>query len=134
MSSQETKALVRRFIEEVWNNGRLELVDELVSADYLDHSMPLPGREGLKQWISGTSAAFDHQSIIEDQISEDDRSVLRITFKVTQKGEWRGIAPGGQQAQTVAYRTYRVAGGKIVEHWGFVDGNKLESELRAATN
>jgi predicted SnoaL-like aldol condensation-catalyzing enzyme len=70
MSAEETKSVVRRYIEEVWNKQNLEAVDEFLAENYLDHSLPpeSSGRAGVKAWVKAVSAVFDEQTIIEDQV------------------------------------------------------------------
>jgi len=131
VSTQETREIVQRFIEEVWNKGNLAIIDELVDPGYIDHSMPLPGPDGLKKWIQATSAAFDHHTSIEDQATEEGLAALRISFRGTHRGEWRGITSQGKPVQTTGFRFYRVANGKIVEHWGYMDGVSMEQQLKA---
>jgi steroid delta-isomerase-like uncharacterized protein len=134
MSAEETKNVVRRYIEEVWNRQNLEAVDEFLAEHYLDHSLPpeSSGRAGVKAWVKAVSAVFDEQTIIEDQVTEGDRSIVRLTMRLTHRGEWRGIPATGKQVEINGYRTYRLEGGKIVEHWALIDGDSLERELRAA--
>jgi steroid delta-isomerase-like uncharacterized protein len=133
MSAEETKNIVRRYIEEVWNKQNLEAVDEFLAENYVDHSLPpeSSGRAGVKAWVKAVSAVFDEQTIIEDQVTEGDRSIVRLTMRLTHRGEWHGIPATGKQVQINGYRTYRLEGGKIVEHWALIDGDSLERELRA---
>ncbi len=130
MSTAQNRELIQRYIEEVWNKGNIDLIPELVDQNYIDHSIPLPGLEGLKKWIQATSTAFEHQTIIEEQITESNTSALRIILRVKHIGEWRGIAASDKEAQTEGFRFYRVANGKIVEHWGHIDGDKLATQLK----
>ena len=80
--SELNKRKVRLFVQAVWNEGRLELIDELVGADYTGHfSPPLAeavGREGLRRLIvSRREACPGLHIVITDQIAEDDRVVTR---------------------------------------------------------
>ena len=120
-------------IEEVWNKQNLEAVDEFLAENYIDHSLPpeFKGREGVKEWIKTVSTFFDEQTIIEDQVTEADRSILRLTMRLTHQAEWRGIPATGKQVEIKGYRAYRLEGDKIVEHWALIDGDSLERQLRA---
>lgn len=133
MSTEQNKNIVRRYIEEVWNKKNLNVVDELLAENYVDHSLPpeFQGREGVKQWVKAVSTFFDEQTVIEDQVTEEDRSIIRLTMRLTHHGEWRGIPPTGKQVEVKGYRAYRLEGDKIVEHWALIDGDNLERELRA---
>lgn len=133
MSTEQSKNIICRYIEEVWNQQNFDIIDEFLAADYVDHSLPphFSGPEGVKQWVKALSASFDEQTIIEDQVTEGDRAMVRLTMRLTHRGEWRGIPATGKQVEIKGYRAYRLAGGKITEHWALIDGDSLERELRA---
>ena len=81
-ASELNKRRVRLFVEAVWNEGRLELIDELVAADYVGRVPPIGtgvhGPEGVRQLVSrGRRAHPDLYVKIEDQIAEDDRVATR---------------------------------------------------------
>ncbi len=110
MSTEQNKAVVRRFIEEVLNNHDLALVDELLSPDYVNHLAP-GGLEGLKQFNTMLHSAFPDlkaHSSIEHLIAEGDYVVARITSHITNAGK---EATGSDLSE------YRLANGKIVEDW-----------------
>jgi len=81
MSAKENKALVRRLFEEVWNQGKLDVIDEIHDAGFVKHIPGNPdihGPEGLKQSVSMFRTAFpDVQFTIEDQIAEGDKVANR---------------------------------------------------------
>src|SRR5258708_2601982 len=133
MSTQQTAALVQEFIAEAWNGNRPEAARDYLAENFVDHDnrTALSGIEGMQQWLALTTKIFDHQTIIEDQITEGDRSFIRLTFRVVQRGEFRGIAATGKSAETNGYRVFRVTDGKIVEHWGFINGDRLVEQLKA---
>ena len=110
MSTEQNKAVVRRFIESTLNDLDAALVDELFAPDYVDHLVP-GGREGFKQFFTMLRSAFPdlkfHNSI-EHLIAEGDYVVARITFHVTN---------AGKEATASDLSEYRVANGKIVEDW-----------------
>jgi steroid delta-isomerase-like uncharacterized protein len=125
MSAQENKAIVRRFIEEVFNQRNVEAVDTYMASDYVDHVVPPgvpPTRAGFKQFISMFLAAFpDFHYTIEDELAEGDRIVQRLTARGTQRGEFQGIPATGKQATWSEIHIGRMAGGQIAEHWGSID-------------
>jgi predicted SnoaL-like aldol condensation-catalyzing enzyme len=128
-----TANIVKQFIEEVWNARVPQHLEELLHPDFVDHSLPdglEPDAEGLKKWIALTSASFEHRTEIEDQVTEGDKSVIRVTMHLKHIGVWRGMAATGKEVTTRGYRTYRVKDGKIIEHWALIDGSLLESKLR----
>jgi predicted ester cyclase len=92
---ENNKALYRRFIQEAFNSERLDIVDELLLPDYLNHDAPAvsSGREGVKQIISMVRAAFaDLQITIEDLVAEGDLICAPTTTRGTHQGPLFGIA------------------------------------------
>ncbi|HKZ79736.1 MAG TPA: ester cyclase [Pyrinomonadaceae bacterium] len=110
MSTEQNKAVVRRFIEEILTNQNAALVDELLAPDYVNHFLP-GGREGFKQFPTMLRSAFPdlkfHYSV-EHLIAEGDYVVVRITYHITNAGK---EATGSDLSE------YRLASGKIVEDW-----------------
>ena len=118
---EENKAIVRRGFEEVWNQKKLDVIDEILAADYVGHmpgSPELQGTEDYKQFVTMYQNAFpDNQFTIEDQITEGDKVVTRWTASGTHKGELMGIPPTGLKSTVAGITIDRIAGGKIVEEW-----------------
>ena len=131
MSTEENKALDRRFAEEVWNRGNLAVVDELMSADFDGHDPTMPaGREGFKQFVLMYRSAFpDIHITIEDQIAEGDKVVSRWTARGTHQGELMGIPPTGKQATVTGINIERFANGKFIEEWSNFDALGLLQQL-----
>jgi predicted ester cyclase len=115
MSTAGNKAIVRRFIEEVFVQGRPEAVDELVAEDFVAHSwgpMP-PGRDGLKRAMERVARGLaDVGMRIEDEIAEGDHVVVRIISHARQVGEFMGM-PASNREYTIEDT---VRDGRIVEH------------------
>ena len=114
------KALVRR-VYDAFATGGVDLLDELVAPDFVDHD-PVPGQApglpGLKQAVGLFRAAFpDGQLTVEELIGEGDRVVARVTLRGTQVGEFFGAPPSGQPVTAEGLETYRIADGKVVEAW-----------------
>ena len=118
---EENKAIHRRAVEEVWNQRKLNVIDEIFAADYVGHQPGGPdihGPEGLKQFVTMHRTAFpDIQFTVEDQIAEGDKVVIRWKNTITHKGELMGIPPTGKQATQTGISFFRISGGKIVERW-----------------
>jgi predicted ester cyclase len=134
MSSEKHKALYRRFMTEVANRGNLGVADEILSADVVEHETLPPGlarnRDGIKQLFTLIRKAFpDLHITVEDLIAEGDRVVARVTLKGTHRGEFMGIAPTGRPVAYEAIDISRIAGGKLVEHWGIPDYLTLLQQL-----
>ncbi len=133
--SSANKTIVSNFIEEIWNQNQLERIDNYVSADFIDHSLPpsLPAnKEGMKLWIMGTGKSFEHKTIIDDIVCEDNKVMLKMRMQLKHIGVWRDIEPTHFEISTVGYRYYQLADGKIVEHWSLLDGNSIENQLKEA--
>ena len=142
MSAEENKATFRRYVEEVVNQGNLELADEIFDR-YLAHqpdgSVLERGPEDVKRFLGEFHAAFpDFNAIIEDQIAEGDRVMTRYRWRGTHGGEFRGIAPTGGEQEINGIGIFRFSpGGKVVESWDSYDQFSLmrqryEQELRVA--
>ena len=133
MSTEDNKALIRRFNEEVFIKRNLAAVDEFIAPDQIDHSLP-PGlpdtREGSKQAIGMTLTAFpDLNFTVEDMIAEGDKVVTRYTTRGTQQGAFGGLPPTGKQVAVPGIVIARIAGGKIVEQWGLDDRLAMLQQL-----
>ena len=124
MSTEENKALVRRFYEEI-DKGNLDAMDELVAEDYIDHGPPpfpvAPGREGVKEAFKLFWEATPGYHQIEDQIAEGDRVVTRLTAYGKHEGDLPGIPRTGNDMKVTAVAIHRIADGKLVEKWSNKD-------------
>lgn len=132
----DNSKLVATFIEEIWNKRNFEKLDEFLHPDFKDHSLPVTlkgNKEGLKKWVLGTGIVFEHQTIIEDQVTEGDKSVIRIRMIMRHIGNWRDIAPTGIKLHVFGYRHYKIQDGKIIEQWALIDGEAIERQLRDAS-
>jgi len=134
MSTEENKAVVRRFFEET-SRGNLDVLDELMSEKYVDHNLPPglpPGREGQRRLIRSYLQAFpDLRFTIEELIAEGDKVVTRGRYQGTQHGELMGIPPTGKQVTVALIDIVRLADGKLVEHWIEADNLGLLQQLGA---
>lgn len=130
------KSIVTNFIEEIWNSNQFEKIDNYISADFIDHSLPpnLPAnKDGMKLWIIGTGKSFEHKTIIDDIICEDNKVMLKMRMQMKHIGIWRDIEPTHFEITTIGYRYYKLDNGKIIEHWALIDGNSIENQLKEAS-
>ncbi|HLC30794.1 MAG TPA: ester cyclase [Dehalococcoidia bacterium] len=131
--SEENKTLLRRFHQEVLNERKLEVIDQLCAPDIVDHSAPPgspPGMDWARQMISMLFAAFpDMKLTTEDLVAEGDKVVARYTMKGTHRGEFMGVAPTGKQISVSGMEILRFARGKVMEHWGNIDTLGLMQQL-----
>src|SRR5919107_5654614 len=136
MSSEEKKALVRRFVE-AQANADLDTLDELLAPDFVDHSLEPgqdAGREGYMRALA--EEIFSNQrTIIEDQAADGDKVISRLTInRIHDGGEFMGVAPTGIPFQSTAIVIHRISGDKILEEWSESSGlfeatrQRLETE------
>lgn len=125
MSAEHNKAIVRRLVEEAQSRHNLGAVDELLAADFVDHSVPPglpPDREGVKMQFAMFFSAFpDLHVVIHDQVAEGDSVVTRKTFHGTHQGDLMGIPPSGCPIAFDVIDILRLRDGKITDHWNVVD-------------
>lgn len=136
MQGVDPATVVGRYIEECWNRGRLDLVDELVSDDFVDH---LPFNDGLPAGRTGMIAtirllrmAFSNLHFqIEDMIAEDDRVAVRYLMRGTHDGPFVGQPPTLRQVMINGMVIYRVEDHQIVDQWSMVDAVDLLRQVGA---
>ena len=133
--SEENKAIIRRLYEEFLNQGNVNTFDELVSSDVVEHEemgdLP-PGAEGVKQFFAMFRAAFpDLRVSIGALIAEEDVVVARGTWNATHKGEFMGVPPSGKSVTFGVIDIFRIANGKVMEHWGQSDNLGLMQQIGA---
>ena len=120
MSTEDNKAIVRRYIEEL-DKGNVAVIDELMSPNYVDHNAgpgEQPDREGLKQYYTEFFPAFsDVHTTINQLIAEEDKVVVHLTSSGKHTGEFLGKAATGKQLTMTVIRIFRIADGKIAENW-----------------
>ena len=118
--------VVRRLIEEGFNQGRLDVADELTAPDIVEHQDFGPkhagGAEGVKAVIASLRRAFsDFHLEIEHLTVDGDAVWLRMVGTGTNDGSFMGNAPTGRTMRIDVFDLIRVDDGKMVEHWGVPD-------------
>lgn len=126
MSDGETmKALYQRMVDEVVNQGKFEVVDELFDPSYVDHSAPPgapPGLEGVKAVFGMFRAGFpDVHFTVDDMVADGDVVATLVHGEGTNTGPFMGMPPSNQHARWRSVGFFRVTDDKIVEHWGIPD-------------
>jgi predicted ester cyclase len=119
-SEVENKLLIARLFEDAIHQGKLTVVDEVFSSDFIDHSTPdqATGPAGVKAYFVAVRTGFpDIRVSIDDMIAEGDRVVVCSTWRGTHKGTYAGIAPTGGGVARTLMQIFRVVDGKIVEEW-----------------
>ena len=121
---EESVNLLRRMYEEGWNQGKLEIIDEICAPDYLGMGPygDERGPESVKRGVANRRSAFpDIHVTIEDVFAAGDKVVARLTFRGTHKGEFQGVEPTNKEVTWSGIWIYRVANGKFVERWHSYD-------------
>lgn len=124
MSTDENKALALRFVEDVYNNGRIEMVDELVSEAFVRHGIggTMHGRQIIKDRVESVRSGFpDFHIAVEDVLADGDKVVLRQRHTGTHLGEFADVPGTGRRMETTEISILRIEAGRIVEGWVNVD-------------
>jgi steroid delta-isomerase-like uncharacterized protein len=138
MDAQRNKALVRRFYEEVWNNGNLDVADEVFAADYVRHdwrpTSAAPGPEGQKQIASAFRAAFpDLQFAVEIVIAEGAYVAARWSARGTHAGPWGDVEPTGRPVTYSGVNIFRFdEQERVAEIWNHRDDLGVQEQLGRA--
>lgn len=131
--STETKDLVLRLYEDVFNAGRLDVIDELLSPDFLEHTPPpgcTPDREGARQWVTMLRRAFPDLDIRPEEILvESDRIAARVAGIGTHAEEFMGVPATGKQVRIWGFDMFTLKEGRIAEHWSLIDQGSLMAQL-----
>ena len=135
MSAETNKAVARRFLEEVWNNGNLAVLNEIIAEDHVNIGpSTLPGApagpEGAKQVVILYRNAFpDIHFTIDEQIAEGEKVLTRWTAHGTHQGELQGLPATGKSSTVLGIAIDRIVNGKIVESWGLFDYFSMMQQL-----
>ena len=136
MAAEQNKALIVRFVEELFNRGNMGIVGEIFAPDFIEREQLPPGipngREGVKVLTTMLRSAFpDFKATIDDILAEGDKVVIRMTWSGTQKGEFMGVPATGKRVSFGVIDIIRITNGKLVEHWGQMDSMSLMQQLGA---
>ncbi len=119
------KDVYRRVVNEVVNQGKFNVVDEVFDPSYVDHGAPPglpPGLEGVKAVFGMFRSGFsDVHFTIDDMVAQDDIVATLVHGEGTNDGPFMGMPPSGKHARWRSVGFFRVRDGKIVEHWGIPD-------------
>ena len=135
MLSESNKTVSRRFFEEVFGKGKLNVLDEIIAKDHVNSGpgaiSGLPnGPEGSKQFVTAYRNAFpDVHFTIDEQIAEGDKVVTRWTAHGTHQGELAGLPATSKSATVTGIVVDRIVNGKIAESWGIFDEFGMMQQL-----
>ncbi len=134
IGTEESKALLRRMTDEIWTGGRLELIDELVAGDFVDH-IDLPGiggtgRDRYRASVQMIRDAFpDYREEILWIVGEGDRAVSFVRSSGTHRGSLQGIEPTGRSVEWQSMGALRFQNGRAIERWGVGDSLAMMGQL-----
>lgn len=122
MTTSENKAIVTRFNKEFLEQGNIEILDEIVANDFINHTAAgtVPNNiDGLRQFTAMLHKGFSDLHIyIHEQVAENDLVATRKTIHATHTGEIMGHSPTGKHVIFNVMDFVRLRNGKYVEHWG----------------
>jgi steroid delta-isomerase-like uncharacterized protein len=134
--SEENKALIKRWFEEVWNQGNSELIDELLAEDGLIHGLldasgnPVEGLAGFHNFHDQFRGAFPDLIVnVEDVIAEGDKVVARCSVRGKHTGDQLGFAATNSPIQFEGVAIVRIENGKIAEAWNHFDFLEMNKQL-----
>lgn len=125
-------ALVRQYMDDVWNEGHVELVDEYFAEDFVLHeaSNESRTRTEYKETVREIRGAFPDFTVrLDDLLGDDDKVAVRITERGTHEGEYMGIDPTGREVEIHGIVIDRLEDGTVVEEWSQADVLGLLGQL-----
>jgi predicted ester cyclase len=132
--SEENKVIVRRFYEEVMGQGNVNVLDEVMAPDFVDHGETLfgspQGRDTLKQGITASRAVLGGLHVqLQDVIAGGEMVGVRGAMRCTHQGTFLGVAPSGNELNWNGLALFRVVNGKITERWFNSDSLSVVQQL-----
>jgi predicted ester cyclase len=122
MLTDDNKALVQRFYEEVVNQKNQAALDQFIAPNAVNHTVPSGLPQGPSQFLSMHLNAFpDVKVTVEDLLADGDKVVALISIRGTQQRAFRAVSPTGKPITVTGIHIFRIENGKMVEHWGLVD-------------
>lgn len=133
--AEGAKELPRRIADEIWTQGKLDVIDEVISPDYVGNSPTdgeIRGTEGFRQLVERYHSAFtDVEMRIEHIVAEGDWVGVQWTARGTHTAELMGIPPTGREVTVTGFELSRAADGKFVEGHGVFDALGMLQQLGA---
>jgi predicted ester cyclase len=136
MSVERNKAVVRRFLDEVWNLGKLDVVDEIFAEESVLHYRTFDfvlSRSQVKEIVREWLTAFpDFHFNVAAIVGEGDLVACRIPFTGTHQGQLWDLAPTGRAVRVSETMFYRIANGLIVEGWEDYDELSMREQIKTS--
>ena len=122
MSTVDNKTLVQRFFDEVVNQRNLAALGQFVSPNAVNHTVPAGLPQDTGQFLGLHLGAFpDIKATVEELLTDGDKVIARVSYHGTHQGAFMGIPPTGKPITVMGINIFRIANGKLVEHWGLTD-------------
>lgn len=123
MSHTDNKAVARKFVQAIFNEGKIDEVKNFVTPDIIYHGLEeVQGLENFKQWLAEDHKAFpDMQITVVDDFGEQDKVAMRWTLKGTFAKEFLGYPPSHEKFETQGVEIFHFQSGKIKEAWTIFD-------------
>jgi predicted ester cyclase len=137
MSSEENKALIRRYLQAIDDNETSDwsILDEFIAEDFVAHNPPLPGvsldREGMKQAAEIFRVATPGRHEVRMQVAEGDLVVTHILGLGRHAGELFGIPASNKDVETEGIAIHRIQDERIVEYWSVTDVARVLQQVGA---
>jgi predicted ester cyclase len=134
MSEERNIKVFERVIEEAYNKGNVDVLNEAFAPSFVEHQAGIvpPTAEGVKRSIAFLRGAFpDMRLTIEEIIASGDKTWARITGRGTHQGLFMGLPPTGKSIVVTVMDVCRFENGQIVEHWGVADQFAVMAQLGA---
>lgn len=135
-AESRNKAILREFIQVVWNEGRLDQANRYFAEDVVDYGPePIVGLDAFTSLIGAfRRAAPDIEWSIDKMVAEGDFVVLRWTARGTHTGSLMGIPPSGKRVVVTGFGMNRMVDGKTVEHWRSYDERGMLQQIGAVSS
>jgi predicted ester cyclase len=129
----DMKAIARRFNDEVMNQGKSEVIDEIIADDLVEHAAPPgwpAGKEGIRAWVAMMRSAFPDVKVETlGVVADGDEVWVHSVMTGTHQGEYMGIPATGKSVSVAMFDRVRVSGDKAVEHWAVSDDLGMMTQL-----
>lgn len=137
-SIEHNQHLIEIYFNQIWNQGRLELLERIIAPDYINHSAsisnPEPGPKGLYPIVQSIRKGFpDLHYDIKDLVITDEKVVARVIMTGTLLGELWGIKPNGKRIEVNQINIERIENGMIKEHWRVTEELLMMKQLGVVT-
>ena len=136
--TEENKALIRRYYDQLWNRWDLGVADAIISPGIHFRGslgMSVEGIDGFKRYMETVRHAFpDFHNQIDELIAEGEKVVVRLTYSGTHWGELFGVGPTGRQVTYPGVAIFRIVAGEVIDGWVLGDTFALRQQLGALSS